>query len=327
MTSQNAVKSRVKAASLFRRPGNRKQSSPRLGLRIRRTWQLYIFLVPAIIFYIVFKYWPIYGVQIAFRDYFFTRGFFGSEWVGLEHFQRFFNSPDFWLIIRNTLTISLLNLALSFPLPILFALMLNQIGNVKYKKFIQTVSYAPYFISTVVLVGIMYIVLSPSYGLVNHIIRAFGGESVYFMARPEWFPWLYVLSTIWQTTGYNSIVYIAALASINPELHEAAQIDGASRLQRIIHIDLPGILPTAIIMLILSTGNILTVGFEKNYLMQNSLNRPSAEVISTFVYKRGLIQGEYSYATAVGLFQSTINFIMLMTVNKIAKRFSDSSLF
>lgn len=295
--------------------------------RISRTYQLYIFLIPAVIYYIVFKYVPIYGVQIAFRDYNFVQGFLGSPWVGILHFERFFNSPDFWLVIRNTISISVLNLIFGFPIPIIFALMLNQMTNKLYKRIIQTVSYAPYFISTVVLVGMMYIMLSPSYGLVNNLMASMGLKRVFFMAKPELFAAIYVLSGIWQNTGYSSVIYLAALSNISPELHEAAHMDGANKWQRIWHIDLPGILPTAVIMLILGAGTILTVGFEKNYLMQNALNRPAAEVISTFVYKRGITQGEFSYASAIGLFESSINFIILITVNKIAKRFSDSSLF
>ena len=300
---------------------------PSLGTRIKRTWQLYILLIPCVAYLVIFKYWPIYGIQIAFRDYNFTQGFFGSDWVGLEHFQRFFNSPDFWRIIKNTMVLSLMNIAFSFPFPILFALMLNQVNNIRYKKIVQTVSYAPYFISTVVLVGMILIVLSPSYGLVNHIIAAVGGEKIFFMAKPKAFKWIYVISILWQRTGYNSIIYIAALTSINPELHEAAVIDGASRLQRIFYIDLPGIMPTAVIMLILATGRILSVGYEMVYLMQNPINLPAAEIISTYVYKRGILTGEFSYSTAINLFQSVINLIMLLTVNKIAKKVSGSSLF
>ncbi len=305
--------------------GKKPKSS--LSKRMAKTYQLYIFLIPAVLYYIIFKYIPIYGVQIAFRDYNFIQGFLGSPWVGLMHFKRFFNSPDFWLVLKNTLSISILNLVLGFPIPIIFALLLNQMTSKAYKRIIQTVSYAPYFISMVVLVGMLYILLSPSYGVVNHVLAAMGQERVFFMAKPELFAAIYVLSGIWQNTGYSSVIYLAALTSISPELHEAAHVDGANKWQRIWHIDLPGIIPTAVIMLILGAGTILTVGFEKNYLMQNALNRPAAEVISTFVYKRGITQGEFSYASAIGLFESSINFIILISVNKIAKRFSESSLF
>lgn len=300
---------------------------PGVWRRMKQMWPLYVFLIPCLVYYIVFKYAPIYGIQIAFRDYRVSKGFFGSDWVGLKHFLRFFRSADFWTILKNTLTLSVLNILVTFPIPILFALMVNQVGRLKFKKFVQTISYAPYFISVVVLVGMIQIILSPSFGLINHIIRAFGGESVFFMARPDLFKWIYIISAVWQTTGYSSIIYIAALSNVNPELHEAAIIDGASRLQRIIHIDLPCILPTAIIMLILATGQLLSVGYEKVYLLQNTINQPASEIISTFVYKRGLLQGEFSYATAINLFQSAINVVILLTVNKLSKKYSESSLF
>lgn len=298
-----------------------------LWMRIKRTWPLYVFLLPCIVYYVIFKYVPIYGIQIAFRDYKTADGFWGSQWVGLRHFQRFFRSADFLRIIKNTVVLSVLNILVTFPIPIAFALMVNQVGRLRFKKVVQTVSYAPYFISVVVLVGMIKIVLSPSYGLVNHIIEFFGGKSVFFMARPEMFKWIYVISAVWQTTGYSSIIYIAALSNVSPELHEAAIIDGASKLQRVIHVDLPAILPTIIIMLILSTGQLLSVGYEKVYLLQNTLNIPASEIISTYVYKRGLRQGEFSYATAINLFQSAVNVVILLTVNKIAKKVSDSSLF
>lgn len=307
---------------------NLKHTAPKAGLRTRllKTYQLYIFLLPAILFYIIFKYVPIYGIQIAFKDYNVVQGFWGSAWVGFEHFKRFFDSPDFWLVIRNTFFISIYNLVLNFPLPIIFALLLNQMTSKGYKKIIQTVTYAPYFISTVVLAGMIYVMLSPRYGVVNHIMEAVGFERVFFMAKPEYFATIYVLSTAWQNTGWSSIIYLASLAGINPELYEAAVVDGTNKWQRIWYIDIPGILPTAVIMLILGAGTILTIGFEKNFLLQNALNRPAAEVISTFIYKRGLAQGEFSYATAIGLFESTINFIILIAVDKFAKRYSDSSL-
>lgn len=296
-------------------------------IRLKQTWPLYVFLLPCLIYYIVFKYAPIYGIQIAFRDYKVTTGFWNSEWVGLKYFLRFFRSADCWKIIQNTLTLSILNILVTFPIPILFALMVNQVGSLRFKRVVQTISYAPYFISVVVLVGMIKIILSPSYGLVNHIITFLGGESIFFMARPELFKWIYVISAVWQNTGYSSIIYIAALSNVSPELHEAAIIDGATKWQRVIHIDLPAILPTIIIMLILSTGQLLSVGYEKVYLLQNTINQPASEIISTFVYKRGLQSGEFSYATAINLFQSVINVMILLTVNKIAKKVSDSSLF
>ena len=304
-----------------------KRSLTHLQHRIRLVWPLYLFLLPCLAYYCIFKYLPIYGIQLAFRDYNVRLGFFNSPWAGLKYFSRFFKSASCWTVIRNTISLSLLNIAITFPIPVIFALLLNQVRHIRYKKLIQTVSYAPYFISVVVLVGMIQILLSPSYGLVNHIIAALGGARVFFLARPEAFPWIYVLSAVWQTTGYNSIIYIAALSNVNPELHEAATIDGASQFQRVIHIDFPSILPTAIIMLILATGQLLSVGYEKVYLLQNAINQPVSEIISTFVYKRGILRGEFSYATAINLFQSAINVLILLSVNKLAKKVSDSSLF
>ena len=274
----------------------------------------------------IFKYWPIYGSQIAFREYSPFLGIVNSPWVGLENFRRFFESPDFWLILKNTLWLNVVNLVLGFPFPILLALLLNQVKNKKFKKTVQTVTYAPYFISTVVLVGMLYTMLSPFSGVVNAVIKALGFEAIHFMGEPGMYVFIYVISGIWQTCGWSAIVYIAALASISPDLHESAIVDGATRLQRILYIDIPGIMPTIVTMLILTSGQMLTVGFEKAYLMQNSMNLDVSEVISTYTYKRGLIDGDFSYSTAVEMFQAAINFIILIAVNKISRRVSDTSL-
>jgi len=267
-----------------------------------------------------------YGIQIAFKDYIVTKGFTGSPWVGFKHFERFFNTPDFWMLIKNTLGISLYSLIAGFPLPIIVSLLLNQMPSKGYKRFIQTTIYAPHFISTVVIVGVVLIFLSPRTGIINQIITLLGGEPIFFMGKPEYFKSIYVLSGIWQNTGWGTIVYLAALANINPELYESSTVDGANRWQKILHIDLPGILPTAIIMLILNSGNILSVGFEKIYLMQNSLNRTTSEVISTYVYKIGLINVQYSYSTAIEMFNAVTNLIILLIVNRLAKSFSETSL-
>lgn len=290
------------------------------------TKSLYFFVIPGLIYYLIFKYWPIYGSQIAFRDYSPYLGFIKSPWVGLANFRRFFESPDFWLILKNTLWINMVNLILGFPFPIILALLLNQLKNRHFKKFVQTVTYAPYFISTVVLVGMLYTMLSPYSGVVNTIIKLLGGQPIHFMGKPKAYVMIYVLSGIWQTCGWSAIVYIAALTSVSPDLHESAIVDGANRLQRILHIDIPGIMPTIITMLILTAGQLLTVGFEKAYLMQNSMNMGVSEVISTYTYKRGLVDGDFSYASAVEMFQSAINFLILLAVNKISKRISDTSL-
>lgn len=297
-----------------------------LRKRFRQTRVLYWFVLPGLVFYAVFKYYPIFGSQIAFRDYSPWLGFTGSEWVGLKNFERFFNSPDCWRIIRNTLEINILNLALGFPFPIILALMINQLSGSKFKRIVQTVTYAPYFISMVVLVGMMYSMFSPFGGVVNVVIRALGGKEIFLMGTPKYYIWVYVLSNIWQTSGYSAIVYIAALSSVSPDLHESAVIDGAGVMKRILHIDLPCISSTIVTMLILAAGQMLTIGFEKSYLMQNSINMEVSEVLSTYTYKKGLINGDFSYATAVELFQCAINFVILLIVNRISKRINGASL-
>ncbi|WP_442951651.1 ABC transporter permease [Paenibacillus sp. GYB003] len=283
-------------------------------------------MAPVLVYFIVFHYMPMYGVQIAFKDFIATKGIWGSPWVGLKHFDRFFDSYFFWRLLKNTLGISLYELAVGFPIPIVLALMINEVRHKGYKKFIQTVTYAPHFLSTVVLVGIVIMFLSPTSGIVNTIIKAFGGEPIFFMTKPEWFKTVYVLSGVWQQMGWSSIIYLAALAGIDPGLHEAARVDGASRLQRIWHINLPGIMPTVVILLILNIGSLMGVGFEKVFLMQNSLNTESSDVISTYVYRSGLLGAQYSFASAVGLFNSVVNFVLLLTVNRIAKAVNQSSL-
>jgi putative aldouronate transport system permease protein len=306
-------------------PGKRR----RLGKAVRaiiRHWQLYVLIAPVLLYFIVFHYMPMYGVQIAFKDFIATKGIGGSPWVGFKHFERFFDSYFFWRLLKNTLGISLYELAVGFPIPIVLALMINEVRHKGYKKFVQTVTYAPHFLSTVVLVGLVIMFLSPTSGIVNTIIKAFGGEPVFFMTKPEWFKTIYVLSGVWQQMGWSSIIYLAALAGIDPGLHEAAKVDGATRLQRIWHINLPGIMPTVVILLILNIGSLMGVGFEKVFLMQNSLNNESSDVISTYVYRSGLLGAQYSFASAVGLFNSVVNFILLLTVNRIAKAVNQASL-
>lgn len=295
-------------------------------LNLKRNSQLYLLLLPGFILLIVFRYIPMYGVLMAFQDYSFTKGILGSPWVGFSYFQRFFSSYQFWDQIKNTVSLSVYQLLLTFPLPIVVALMLNQLSKEKTKKFMQTVLYAPYFISTVVLVGMMYVVLSPSSGIVNKIIVALGGKAVFFLAEPGWFSHLYVFSSVWQGTGWAAVIYLAALSGIDPQLHEAAIVDGASKFKRILCIDFPGILPVVIIQLILALGNLMNVGFEKALLLQTSLNLDKSEIIQTYVYKVGILQGQYGYSSAVGLFNSVINVVLLLIVNRIVKRYSETSL-
>lgn len=294
--------------------------------KILINYQLYLFLLPTVLYFLIFKYAPMYGVQIAFKDFVATDGIWGSPWVGFKHFERFFSSYQFGTLLRNTLWLSIYALIISFPLPIFLSLIMNQFPGIRYRRLVQTVIYAPTFISTVVLVGMIYVFLSPRSGLVNHLIVLLGGQPVNFMASPEWFPSIYVWSGAWQGTGFATIVYMAALASVDPALHEAAIIDGANKWQRIRHVDLPTIMPTIIILLILAVGNIMNVGFEKALLMQTPLNKPTSEIIQTYVYSIGLQRAQYSFSAAVGLFNSVINLVLLVSVNRLARRISDTSL-
>ena len=295
--------------------------------RILCNWQLYLFLLPAIAYFLLFRYYPMLGIQIAFKKYRAIGGIWGSPWVGLRNFEHFFHAADFTRLLTNTLAVSVETLLVSFPVPIILALLLNQLPSKRYKKLVQTTIYAPHFISTVVLVGIVSLFTSPRSGIINHLIAALGGERIHFMAEASWFRPLYIGSDIWQNAGWGSILYLAALSGINPELHEAAIMDGANKYQRVWHIDLPGILPTVVIMFILSAGKVMTVGFEKAYLMQTSLNISASEIIATYVYKRGLQQNQFDFSTAVGLFESVVNLVMICTVNFISRKVSDSSLF
>ncbi|MCR2805652.1 ABC transporter permease subunit [Paenibacillus sp. SCIV0701] len=295
---------------------------------MKRGWRLYALIALPLFYLLLFKYVPMYGIVIAFKNYTASTGILGSEWVGLEHFERFFRSYEFGRILSNTLILSLYSLAAGFPFPILLALSLNDVKNRLFKNTVQMVSYAPYFISIVVMVGIILEMLEPRHGLVNNLIRLFGFEAVGFMNDPSYFKSIFVWSGIWQTVGFNCIIYMAALASVDPVLHEAAVVDGASKLRRMWHIDLPGIMPVAVILLILNTGTILDSGFEKVLLMQNPLNLSTSEVIDSYVYKVAFTSQvvNYSYSTAIGLFKSIIGLILLVAVNKIARRAGQSSL-
>lgn len=287
-------------------------------------------LVIPVVYIIIFAYIPMMGAQIAFREYNVLDGIWGSPWVGLDNLKRFFNSYQLPRVVPNTIILSLYSLVAGFPFPIILALMLNTVRSSKYKRFVQTVTYMPYFISVVVLVGMLLQFLNPRIGLYGVLYRLISGEQAPdILANPAAFRSIYVWSGIWQGTGWNAIVYIATLSAVDPELHEAAQIDGASRWQRVLHIDVPVIIPTASILLILSAGRIMSVGFEKVYLLQNNLNLRTTEVISTHVYKIGLAAGggDFSYATAIDLFNGVINFILLIAVNKFSKKLGQSGLF
>ena len=289
-------------------------------------YDLYLLLLPAILYTAVFLYIPMYGVLMAFQDYSPVKGIIGSNFVGLKHFKKFFSTYMAKQIISNTVLLSGSSLLASFPFPVILALMLNYCVNRRFGKIVQTVTYMPYFISVMVLVGMMNIFFSTNYGVVNTVLQALGIEPFSFMSSEKSFRHMYVWSGIWQGMGYSSVIYFAALSGIDPTLYEAAELDGASKLQRIRYIDLPSIMPTVIIMLIMSAGNLMSIGFEKAYLMQNDRNSGVSEIIATYVYKVGLIDARYSFSAAINLFNSAINFVILIVINKISRKLSDTSL-
>lgn len=293
---------------------------------LRKYWQYYILLLPALAYFLIFCYGPMYGAQIAFRNFNARDGITGSAWVGFAHFERFFRSPYFGSLLRNTFVISIYGLLAGFPLPILLALSLNELKGTKVKKLAQTVTYAPYFISTVVMCGMLIAFLNPNTGIINKLIAALGGEPVPFLSEAALFPSIYVWSGVWQGTGWGSVIYFAALSGVDPQLLEAATLDGATRWQKIWYVNLPALMPTIVIMLIMNCGSLLSVGYEKVFLLQNALNLETSEVISTYVYKTGLVSAQYSFSTAIGLFNSVVNLILLVTVNAVSRRIGENSL-
>lgn len=293
---------------------------------ISSRYDLYLMLLIPITWYLVFHYGPLYGLQIAFKNFNPAKGISGSAWVGIDHFQRFIESYYFWRLLWNTISINLFSLLFAFPIPILLALLITEIRNKAFSKIVQNITYIPHFISIVVMVGMLMLFLSPRGGPVNTIIEAFGGSSVRFLDSAAWFKSIFIGSNIWQNMGWQSIIYIAALSGVNPQLYEAAKMDGASRLRRIWHVSIPGILPVIVILLILDVGHFMNVGFEKILLMQNNLNLESSDVISTFVYSAGILKGEYSYTAAIGLFNSVINLALLLLVNRFARKKAETSL-
>lgn len=298
-----------------------------LGKRIMAHWQLYILILPALIYLILFRYKPMYGIIIAFKDFSLKKGIMGSPWVGFEHFERLFKAYTFPIALKNTLTLSFMSLILGFPMPIILALSMNEVKNAKIKKTLQTVSYAPHFISMVVMCGMVILFLSPSQGIINRFIEMLGGERIAFMQESAMFKWIYSLSGVWQGAGWGAIIYFSALAAVDQSHLEAASIDGASRFQKIWYINLPTIVPVIAIQLILRCGSLLSVGYEKVLLLQNSANLSASEVLSTYVYKMGLESFDYSFSTAANLFNSITNIIILTTVNKITKKVTETSLF
>lgn len=292
----------------------------------KRNWFLYLMLSVPLVYVIIFKYMPMVGVQIAFRNYRVVDGMFKSPWVGLKYFKMFFESPNFIPVLKNTVLLSVFNLGVSFPFAIIFAVMVNEVRHKKFQKAVQLISYAPYFISTVVMVAMLMDFTNIRTGLINSILGVFGIDPINFFGEAKFFRSLYVWSGVWQTTGYSAIIYIAALTSIDPTLYEAAKMDGATRMQKIIYVDLPCLKPTIIILLIIGVGQIMNLGFEKAFLMQTPLNRDTSEIIATYSYKIAFESGQYSFSTAIGLFNSVVNLVLLLSVNRISRKMADTSL-
>ncbi|AFC31084.1 ABC transporter permease [Paenibacillus mucilaginosus] len=292
----------------------------RLGANLRQYWDLYLIMVPGILYFLIFKYLPMWGVIIAFKDYSVFAGFAASDWVGLDHFRRMLDDPQFYLVFRNTVLISLYKLFWGFPGPIILALLLNEIRSMLYKRTIQTLAYLPHFLSWIIIGGIMVNLLSPATGAVNGMLKWLGFEPVFFLADPGWFRSLLVISDIWKEVGWGAIIYLAALAGVDPQLYEAAVMDGAGKWKQLVHVTLPSILTTIIVLFLLRLGHVLDVGFEQVFVLYNSMVYDVGDVIETYVYRVGIGQSEFSYSTAVGLLKSVISLILVVIVNKAVKR-------
>ncbi|WP_239635283.1 ABC transporter permease subunit [Paenibacillus sp. H1-7] len=293
---------------------------------IKRDRQLLLLFIPCILFYVLFRYGPLYGLVIAFKDYSVFAGVWGSDWVGLKHFAKFFSNSDFWILFRNTLLLGFYTLVFGFPFPILLAILLNEVRKQWFKKTVQTLSYLPAFLSVVIICSMIIDFLSPVNGLFNQLLSSIGFEKTYFLIDPGWFRPIYVISEIWGTVGYEAIIYLAAIAGINPTLYEAARVDGARRMQMIRHITIPGLLPTLLVMFILKTGSMIRIGYEKVLLLYNPMTYDVADVFSTYVYRKGLIESNYSYAAAVGMFEALVAMVMLLGANALAKRIGGNGL-
>ncbi len=304
----------------------RKGKMAALAKSVRKNWMLLLMVLPGVVWCAIFRYGPMYGALIAFQKYRVGDSILGGRWAGLYWFKKFFSHPQFKQLLTNTLSISILQLIFCFPVPVIFALLLNEVRNAKLKKLVQTVSYLPHFISLVAVCSMLSLLLNPGSGIVNRVLNAMGIESIYFMGSTKWYRPIYILSQIWQTFGYSAIIYMSSLAAVPQELYESASVDGASRFRQMITISLPSIMPTVIIMLILESGKLLAVGYEKTLLLQNSANNSVADIISTFSYRVGLSQGMYSFGTAVDLFTGVVNCLMIFVVNKLSKRVSETSL-
>lgn len=335
---QRAARVKIRARKLIRKREIKLQQSsvrtPSFSRRARKwcravvdnRW-LYLLILPALVYLIIFNYMPMYGVQIAFKDYKAVRGIAGSDWVGLKHFKTFFSAYYCSRLISNTLLLNMLSLVFSFPIPIALAIVINNIRSSRLKKFTQTAVYIPHFISTVVLAGILYILLSPTNGIINHAIEVLGGTPIYFMNEADWFRPVYIISGIWQNAGWNSILYIAALAGVDQALYEAATIDGASKWQKVIYIDIPHLLPTVTMMLILNCGSLMSSSTDKTLLLQTGGNMAKSDIIGTYVYTMGIGSGQFSYTAAINLFVNVINFIMVVSANLVSKKLNGETLF
>jgi len=314
------------SASLQREPAAYIRTSE-LKKRVWRNKWLYVMLLPGILYFLIFKYWPMYGLIISFQNYKPFKGILGSEWVGFAHFQRLFTEPDFFQILTNTLMLFAMNLVFYFPVPIILALMLNEVRHSFFKRFFQTLVYIPHFMSWVIIVSITYVMLTMDGGIINEVLVLFGFEKINFLLSPEWFRPTYILQVIWREAGWGTIIYLAAIASIDPQQYEAARMDGAGHFRQIWHITLPAIRGVIIILLILKIGHVLDLGFEHIYLMLNSMNRGVAEIIDTYVYTAGLQQGQFSYSTAIGFFKSLIGLVLVMLVNKLADKMGEDGVY
>nr|MDH3164453.1 sugar ABC transporter permease [Bacillus licheniformis] len=304
-----------------------KKRKTRFWEKLLQQKYLYLMILPGLIYFLLFKYVPMWGIVIAFQDYQPFLGITGSEWVGFKHFERLFTEPTFFMLLKNTLILFFLNLVVFFPIPIILALLLNEVRVALFKKFVQTLIYIPHFMSWVIVVSLSFVLLTVDGGLINEIIAYFGGEKINFLLNESWFRPMYILQVIWREAGWSTIIYLAAITAVDPRLYEAAKMDGANRLRRMWHVTLPAIRSVIVVLLILKIGDTLELGFEHVYLLLNATNREVAEIFDTYVYTAGLKQGQFSYSTAVGLFKATVGLILVVFANRMAKKFGEEGIY
>ena len=304
-----------------------KKRKTRFWEKLLQQKYLYLIILPGLIYFLLFKYVPMWGIVIAFQDYQPFLGITGSEWVGFKHFERLFTEPTFFMLLKNTLILFFLNLVVFFPIPIILALLLNEVRVALFKKFVQTLIYIPHFMSWVIVVSLSFVLLTVDGGLINEIIAYFGGEKINFLLNESWFRPMYILQVIWREAGWSTIIYLAAITAVDPQLYEAAKMDGANRLRRMWHVTLPAIRSVIVVLLILKIGDTLELGFEHVYLLLNATNREVAEIFDTYVYTAGLKQGQFSYSTAVGLFKAAVGLILVVFANRMAKKFGEEGIY